>query len=214
MSAQAIPTSKYIPRTPYNSAGDFMPSIPIDKKSTALVVIDLQKGIASRETVPYDTHTVIKNAARLAEVFRKNKIPVFLVHVVSSDKDRLNPITDEQIFSRPQSMPKDWSDFVPELNKSESDIIITKKQWGAFYGTDLDLQLRRRKIDTIVLCGIATNYGVESTARFAYEYGFQQIFAEDAISSMSKEMHDASVNYVLKRIGRVRQTEEILESLK
>ncbi len=186
----------------------------IDKKSTALVVIDLQKGIASREIEPYDAPTVIANAARLAEAFRKNKMPVFLVHVVSSEADRLNPISDEQMPARPQPMPKDWSDFVPELNKSETDVIITKRQWGAFYGTELELQLRRRKIDTIVLCGIATNYGVESTARFAYEYGFQQIFAEDAISSMSKEMHDASVNYVLKRIGRVRRTEEILENLR
>lgn len=186
----------------------------IDKKSTALVVIDLQKGIASRETEPYDARTVIANAAKLAERFRKNKMPVFLVHVVSSEVDRLNPIVDEPMVARSQPMPKDWSDLVPELNKSESDIIITKKQWGAFYGTELELQLRRRKIETIVLCGIATNYGVESTARFAYEYGFQQIFAEDAMSSMSKEMHDASVNYVLKRMGRVRKTVEILENLK
>jgi nicotinamidase-related amidase len=186
----------------------------IDKKSTALVIIDLQKGIASRETKPYNTQTVIANAAKLAEAFRKNKMPVFLVHVVSSEMDRLNPLADEQMSARPQSMPKDWSDFVPELNESESDIIITKKQWGAFYGTDLELQLRRRKMETIVLGGIATNYGVESTARFAYEYGFQQIFAEDAISSMSKEMHDASVNYALKRMGRVRRTDEILENLR
>lgn len=188
----------------------------LNKRSTALVIIDLQKGIAGRDLMPHDSQTVIGNAARLADSFRKNNMPVFLVHVVSSEEDRLNTIADEQMFSRQamQSMPKDWADFVPELNKAESDIIITKKQWGAFYGTGLELQLRRRKIDTIVLCGVATNYGVESTARFAYEYGFNQIFAEDAISSMSKEMHDASVNYVLKRMGRVRKTEEILESLK
>ena len=186
----------------------------INRDSAALVIIDLQKGIAGRETVPHDSKTVIGNSARLAEAFRRNNMPVFLVHVVSSDEDRLSPMADEQMFARPQQMPKDWSDFVPELKQADSDIVITKKQWGAFYGTDLELQLRRRKIETIVLCGIATNYGVESTARFAYEYGFQQIFVEDAIASMSKEMHDASVNYVLKRIGRVRKTEDIVEDLK
>ncbi|MDE1834829.1 MAG: hydrolase, partial [Candidatus Micrarchaeota archaeon] len=172
-----------------------------------------QKGIASRETAPYSASAVIGNAAKLAESFRKSSMPVFLVHVISSDADRLNPIADEQMFARPQQMPADWAEFVTELKKTDSDIVITKKQWGAFYGTELELQLRRRKINTIVLCGIATNYGVESTARFAYEYGFHQIFAEDAIASMSKEMHDSSINYVLKRIGRVRKTEEIIASL-
>jgi nicotinamidase-related amidase len=193
-----------------------METLQIDKKSTALVIIDLQKGIVARELQPYGSQTVIGNAAKLAEAFRKNSMPVFLVHVVSSEADRLNAIADEPMFSRShaQQMPADGSEFVPELRQSDSDIIITKKQWGAFYGTGLELQLRRRKMGTIVLCGVATNYGVESTARFAYEYGFQQVFAEDAISSMSKEMHDASVNYALKRMGRVRKTDEILESLK
>lgn len=192
-----------------------MPSLLLEKKSTALVIIDLQKGIASMPMVPYDTKTVISNAAKLAEAFRKKQMPVFLVHVVSSEVERLNPAVDEQMWSRSQAMamPADWADFVPELKQAESDIVIVKKQWGAFYGTELELQLRRRKMDTIVLCGVATNYGVESTARFAYEYGFQQIFAEDAISSMTKEMHDASINYALKRMGCVRKTAEILESL-
>jgi len=186
----------------------------IDKKSTALVIIDLQKGIASsgRLTVPHSSKTVIENSVRLANEFRKNKMPVFLVHVVSSEVERLNPIVDDKRVMATQ-LPKDWADFVPELDPKESDIVIAKKQWGAFYGTELDLQLRRRKIETIILCGIATNYGVESTARFAYEYGYNQIFVEDAMSSTSEEMHNASINFVLKRIGRVRKTEEILKEL-
>ena len=109
-------------------------------------------------------------------------------------------------------MPDDWSEFADQMKPAESDIVITKRQWGAFYGTELDLQLRRG-IRTIVLCGIATNYGVESTARFAYEYGYGQIFAEDAMASMTAEAHEASVNFVLRRIGRVRKTDEILQAL-
>ncbi|MHB2035193.1 MAG: hydrolase [Nitrososphaerales archaeon] len=189
------------------------PSLVTDKAKTALVVIDLQKGIASFPAAPHDSKTVVSNAARLADAFRGNKMPVFLVHVVSSEAERLNPISDEQ-FQRRGPPAKDWAEFMPELGPKEGDIIITKKQWGAFYGTDLDLQMRRRKLDTIVLCGIATNYGVESTARFAYEYGYQQIFAEDAMASMSAEAHNASINYALKRMGRVRSTEQILEAMK
>ena len=93
------------------------------------------------------------------------------------------------------------------------DVVILKRQWGAFYGTDLDLQLRRRGIDTIVLCGISTVFGVESTARFAYEYGYQIIFAENAMSARSDEEHYAAINFIFKRIGRVRKTDEILKAI-
>jgi len=110
-------------------------------------------------------------------------------------------------------MPSDWAEIVPELGPKQGDMIIIKKQWGAFYGTELDLQLRRRKISTIVLCGIATNYGVESTARFAYEYGYNQIFAEDAMAAMTEEVHSSSIKYVFRRMGIVRSTEEILAAL-
>jgi nicotinamidase-related amidase len=186
--------------------------LKIDRDGTALVVIDLQKGIVSRNTAPHNSATVVANAVRLAAAFRGNGMPVFLVRVAFSGPDRFNPVADEQ-WPAPASQPADWSELVDEMKPAESDVVVTKKQWGAFYGTELELQLRRRGMQTIVLCGIATNYGVESTARFAYEYGFQQIFAENAMASMSEQMHAASVNFVLKRLGRVRSTDEILEAL-
>jgi nicotinamidase-related amidase len=139
-------------------------------------------------------------------------MPVFLVHVDISKETGLKVISDES-FPRSSPMPPEWSEFVPEIAPTPSDIVITKRQWGAFYGTDLELQLRRRGIDTIVLCGISTDVGVESTARFAYEYGFQQIFAEDAMTSRSDEQHNAAVNFIFKRMGRVRKTDEILNGL-
>jgi nicotinamidase-related amidase len=188
--------------------------LKIYKEKTAIVVIDLQKGIIAREAKPHSTKEVIQNTAQLLKVFRENNMPVFLVRVSSSSdqKDRLSPATDTS-WSGAGKMPDDWSEIVPELLPGASDFIITKKQWGAFYGTELDLQLRRRKIDTIVLCGISTNIGVESTARFAYEYGYNQIFAEDAMSSQSEEEHIHSIEKIFPRIGLVRNTKEILESL-
>jgi len=190
-----------------------MDTLTIDKTKTALVVIDLQKGIVSRQTQPHKAAEVIENASKLAQAFRKNSMPVFLTRVATSDdqKDRLHPIADIAWSAPTDQMPADWSQIVPEM-AAQPDEIITKKQWGAFYGTELDLQLRRRKIDTIVLCGISTNIGVESTARFAYEYGYNQIFTEDATSAMSKEEHDHAVQKIFPRIGRVRQTKEILSA--
>ncbi len=190
-----------------------LPTLVLDKAQTALVVIDLQNGIVSQPTKPYPAKDVITNATKLVNTFRKNGMPVFLVHLITTKETMLNA-TSDNFSSNPAAPPPEWSEFVPEIAPISTDIIITKKQWGAFYGTDLELQLRRRGINTIVLCGITTDFGVESTARFAYEYGFQQIFAEDAMASRSEEQHNAAVNFIFKRIGRVRNTDEILKALK
>lgn len=191
-----------------------MSNIFIDKSKTALVVIDLQKGIVGRQTVPYARVIVVKNAAVLADAFRENGMPVFLVRVAPSPdgKDALRPIADAAMPA--QTFPPDWAEIVPELGPKQGDFVITKHQWGAFYGTELDLEFRRRGITTVVLCGIATNIGVESTARFAYEYGYNQIFAEDAMSALSTEEHMFAITKIFPRIGLVRKTKEILTDLR
>lgn len=190
-------------------------ALSIERTTTALVVIDLQKGIASpdRPMAPHPVETVVANAAKLADAFRAVGRPVFLVHVAAAPEERLTPESDDPGWRSRSPLPPDATDFVPELAPRPGDVVITKKQWGAFYGTELELQLRRRGIRTIVLCGISTNYGVESTARCAYEFGFQQLFAEDAMTSASDEMHRLSVDHVLKRIGRVRTTAELLQAM-
>jgi nicotinamidase-related amidase len=149
----------------------------------------------------------------LAEAFRKNGMPVFLVRVTPSPDgmDALRPIAD--MLMQAHSPAPDWADIVPELGPKPGDFVITKHQWGAFYGTELDLQFRRRGISTMVLCGISTNIGVESTARFAYEYGYNQIFVEDAMTALSAGEHTATVTKIFPRIGLVRRTEEILAGL-
>ena len=191
-----------------------MEPFSIDKTKTAFVVIDLQKGILSMPTEPHAADVVIKNAASIADAFRKNNMPVFLVHVMSSPdgKDALRPIADIQ---NPVggTMPPDWAEIVPEMGPKEGDFVITKHQWGAFYGTELDLELRRRGITTIVLCGVSTSIGVESTARFAYEYGYNQIFAEDATAARAADDHVASFTKIFPRMGLVRTTEQIVAAI-
>ncbi len=188
-------------------------SFSIDTTKTALVVIDLQKGIAAGVTEPHASADVVKNAAALAAAFRAKKMPVFLVRVTPSadGKDGLSPSADNAMKFSARSA--DWADIVPEMRQAPDDFVITKRQWGAFYGTELDLQLRRRNIDTIVLCGISTNVGVESTARDAYERGYNQIFAEDAAAARSAQEHTHSMQGIFTRIGRVRTTKEILSAL-
>jgi len=193
-----------------------MSSLKLDPKRSALVLIDLQKGITARTVAPHSSDGVVKNAARIAERFRKLAAPVVLVHVDYSPdlRDMLFPEADAPFRTKDSPpLPKDWAEFVPEIGPREGDVVITKRQWGAFYGTDLDLQLRRRGVRTILLGGIATNMGVESTARDAFERGYELVFVEDAMSSMAADWHTFSVTQIFPRIGRVRSTGEVLAAL-
>jgi nicotinamidase-related amidase len=185
----------------------------IDPKTTALVLIDLQRGIMARDTKPYTAAQVVEQAARLAKRFREAGSLVALVHVkfASDFSDRLDPAADSPAPATP--VPPEWSEIVPELGSDPQDVIIRKRNWGAFYGTALDLELRRRNIRTIVLGGIATNMGVESTARDAYERGYEQVFVEDACASFSEEMHAFPFKNIFPRMGRVRSTDEVWRAL-
>ncbi|MCA1295180.1 hydrolase [Paenibacillus sp. alder61] len=187
----------------------------IEIGKTALVVIDLQQGIANSgcQVAPYTSGQVIQNAGRLANAFAEKGGFVVLVRVSSSPdgKDSLKPQTDQQLVIG--QYPEGWDRILPELAGVKNAHVVTKRQWGAFYGTDLDLQLRRRGIDTIVLCGISTSIGVDTTAREAFQHGYQQIFAEDAMTASTREEHDYVCKHIFPRIGKIRTTDEIVSAL-
>ena len=189
--------------------------LALDAKTTALVVIDLQHGIVAMDTHPTPSSNVVAQARKLADQFRTQGAPVVLVTVGNSadGKDVLAPTTDATPAAA-TSRPANWSVLVDEMAAKPNDIVIMKRQWGAFYGTDLDLQLRRRGIRTLVMVGIATHVGVESTARDAFERGYDQVFVSDAIASPSAEAHAATFKFTFPRIGRIRATDEVLEALR
>lgn len=178
--------------------------LQVNPLKTALVLIDLQKGIIGRELFPYTAEQVVQNAKGLAESFRAVGAPVVLVNVgFSKDfSDALRQEVDQPFPSPPAGLPANFMELADGLVKP-GDILVTKRQWGAFYGTELDLQLRRRGIQTIVLGGIATNMGVESTARQAWEHGYTLIIAEDVTASLSAEMHNFAFNTIFPRLSRV-----------
>jgi nicotinamidase-related amidase len=190
--------------------------LKIEPSRTALVVIDLQHGIVSMPAAPRASADVVARAMQMAGALRAAGGTVVLVRVTPSPdgKDGLKPITDAPLHTGGRSLPPEWAEFVPEVKPEITDIVITKRQWGAFYGTELDLQLRRRGVDTIILCGISTNIGVESTARDAYERGYQQVFVEDAMVAHDAEDHHHTASSLFPRIGRVRSTEDVLAALK
>ncbi|WP_027092273.1 isochorismatase family protein [Cohnella thermotolerans] len=184
-----------------------MSKLQLDFQKTALVLIDLQQGIVRMA----NGQETVEKAARLVRLFREKGGFIAFVNVSFLDgKDRLNPPTDHPAPASGGSMPADWATLVPELGVGPNDYVVTKRQWGAFFGTDLDLQLRRRGIDTIVLGGISTNIGVEGTAREAFQLGYSQVFVTDAMKASSEEEHNYTCRYIFPRIGKLRTTEQFL----
>ena len=190
-----------------------MAELALEPRTTALVVIDLQQGIVARTVAPHASRDVVERSARIADALRAAGGRVVLVRVAyaADEGDRLHPPVDAPM--PPGAPPPGWSDLVPEMGPRAEDIVVTKRQWGAFYGTELDLQLRRRGIRTLLMCGISTNFGVESTARDGWERGYELVFVEDAMAGLSAEAHAFAVTTIFPRIGRVRSTADVLSAL-
>ncbi|HEY5086925.1 MAG TPA: isochorismatase family protein [Gemmatimonadaceae bacterium] len=190
-----------------------MSTISITPATTALVLIDLQRGIVVGTTVPHAAKQVVEHGAQLATACRTAGALVVLVHVDVGPAGVLFPKVTTDVQRPPFAMPDDWADLVPEIGPAAGDVVVTKHQPNAFFGTDLDIQLTRRGIRTIVLGGISTNIGVEATARAAYERGYDQIFVEDAMAAREVDLHEFPVRRYFPTIGRVRSTAEVLVAL-
>jgi nicotinamidase-related amidase len=182
-----------------------MPLTQIDPVA-ALVVIDLQKGVAGMPVAPYPAADVIARSAKLAEAFRKKNLPVVLVNVEGRAPGR----SDSTFTFNP---PPDWAELVPELNRQPSDYTVTKYQIGAFYGTPLERILRRAGVTQVFFTGISTTMGVEASARSAHDHGYHVVLVEDAMSDMNEANHKHAVATTFARIGEVTTTAEVLAKL-
>jgi nicotinamidase-related amidase len=189
-----------------------MPVTALDPR-TALVVIDLQKGI-SRVPLIHPFAGVLANTVRLADAFRAAGLPVVLVNVRFSE-DRGEAIRT-RVEAPPRMLPSapEAYELVPELGPKPGDLLITKRQWSAFYGTELDLQLRRRGVTGIVLTGVSTSIGVDTTARAAHERSYNVTFAADAITDGDAAAHEFVSTKIFPRLGEIGSTDEILGNLR
>jgi nicotinamidase-related amidase len=176
--------------------------------TSALILIDLQKGIV--ESVRPTVDGVLTNAAALADAFRAQGRAVVLVNVAGGAPGR----TDAQAAggSRP-TMSADFAELVPELGSDPKDILLTKHRWGAFTGSDLDKQLRALGVTQVVLGGVSTSAGVETTARSAYELGYHVVLAVDAMLDRDPVSHEHSIARVFPRLGETTTTAEVLAAL-
>jgi len=184
-------------------------------RSTALVLIDLQMGLLQLPLAPRTAPQILATSCRLATAIASAGGLVVLVRVEFGAGLAAAPkgATDVPMAVPPGGMPDGWAEIFPELIAAAPHIVITKRSWSAFYGTSLDLELRRRGITHIVVGGIATNFGVESTARDGWQGNYTVIVAEDAASSFRDEMHDFAIKNTLPRCSLVRKSDEIIAAL-
>ena len=182
-----------------------MPVSTLDPR-TALIVIDLQKGIV-RMAGADALEPPIRNSRLLADAFRERSLPVVLVNVAGGAPGRTEQPRPNEPF------PADWTELVPELDRQPGDICLTKKTWGAFASTDLEKQLKDRGVTQIVVTGVATSIGVESTARQAYEAGFNVTLAIDAMADLRSQAHECSIANIFPRLGETGTTQDILALL-
>ncbi|MGA7810181.1 isochorismatase family protein [Bradyrhizobium sp.] len=181
-------------------------TITLIDQTPALIVIDLQKGIVSRPAA-HPIGEVVKHASALADHFRQRDLPVVLVNV-----DAGAPGRTEQP-PRVAAFPSGWTELVPELNQQSQDHLVTKHTWGAFTNTDLEAHLKERGVTQVVIAGVATSAGVESTARHAHELGFNVVLAIDAMTDTNPDAHDNSVRRIFPRLGETGTTGEIIDLL-
>lgn len=174
--------------------------------NTALIIVDLQKGIVALPLV-HPIEPVVERSRALLDAFRQHGLAVALVNVSGGAPGR----TERGRRSEP--FPAGWTDFIPELDRQPTDIVVTKRTWGAFASTDLEALLKARGVTQVVICGVATGTGVESTARQAYELGFNVTLAVDAMTDGQAEAHDYSIQQIFPKLGETGTAQDIIDLL-
>jgi nicotinamidase-related amidase len=182
-----------------------LPVTALDPK-TALIVVDLQKGIIHSPFI-HPVAGVIERTCALLDAFRQRDLPVVLVNVTGGAPGRTEQPRRHSMLS------EGFADLIPELDRQPTDIVVTKRTWGAFASTGLEAQLKAKGITQVVVTGVATGTGVEATARQAYEAGFNVTLAIDAMTDMGTEAHEYSLAYVFPRLGETGSTQDILNLL-
>jgi nicotinamidase-related amidase len=180
--------------------------IALNPKTTALVLIDLQNGILGRKLAPISADDLVARGKTLAAKFRAARAPVVLVNAAPK-LDGPERQVDEPT-PLPKTLPAGFIDLTPGLAEP-GDILITKSTWGAFFMTDLDSELKKSGVSTIVLGGVATHIGVDTTARQAWELGYELVIARDVTTSLGPEPHEATMRHIFPRIARLANSDAL-----
>ena len=194
---------------------DLKKNMIFDLSKTAFVAIDMQKGIVNNGTLsPHTAQSILSNNDLLVRTLKRTAALKVLVNVDISTFPYLSQQTDMGGMTA-ASVPPEFTDLLlkDSLKDTDNMLTITKYNPSAFFGTSLDLQLRRRGIETIILSGVATTNGVYATALDAFQHGYHVVLAEDACSDRDKESHQLFIKKIFPKTARVRSTKQIIEAI-
>lgn len=186
-----------------------------DRGNPVLLLLDFQEGVC-REDGPIGRQGVgaevarrgvLETAQRALKWFRDQGYPVIHVRVAfDPEYHRLTSSSSRFASMRKHQMLREddpWAQFCPQLSPIPGEPVINKGGVNAFIGTQLSQLLNRLRPTELVLCGVATNHVVESTARFATDSGFPVVILEDACASFDQELHQFAIERILPMYGQV-----------
>ncbi len=187
----------------------------LNPRTTALIVIDLQEGILSAEPLPYGRDEIVGRAAELGRAIAAagGSIILTTTDFAPGYADAPRGRADAPWELPTEGLPAGFAALVTEIASLPAAVHVVKRQMSAFFGAELDLQLRRRGCDAVVICGVATNFGVEATARAAFDLNYDVVVAADACGCVAPGFHEFAVENILPRIARVRPATEIVAAL-
>lgn len=203
----------------------------LNVKKTALLFFDILNGYyhggdaaATARMKPW-----VDNAVRLMKAGREAAMPIFF----AKGNHRSDNATSALLLTDTNNSLKPWpngevtkgkmhvvagdqsSEVIPELEPRLDDYYIPKYRWSAFHQTYLDLALRSRGIDTIIISGGSTDVGVTSTVYSGRDLDYNLIVVRDACgTSHDQRAHDVLMELIFPRMSRVRTTDQVLEMIR
>jgi len=196
---------------------------PLQNSNTALIVVDVQndfchsKGVFSkyREANLDQVQQAVKNISTLIRKCRECEIPIIFIQTIHSPWTN-SPSWGKRLEGSGEKMricpPNEFGSQFFTVEPQENDCIVTKHRYSAFVGTDLNLILRSKGIENILVTGVATNVCVETTARDGYNRDYNVVFVEDCCGAYDEEEHAATLNNIRKFFGTVVTSGSLIEN--
>jgi nicotinamidase-related amidase len=199
----------------------------LDPRRTALLLFDMLNGHVKARGAEARWRPVVAAAAALLAAARAHRVMVVYAcaahradnatsaHTRRDTDNRLRPLDPGAAPGfRPVVAAGSWeAQVIDELAPAPADYIVPKYRWSAFHQTYLELALRTRGIDTLVVAGGSTDVGVASTAYAARDLDYNVVIASDACTSPERDNHDQFVRRVFPRMARVRTAAAVVEML-
>lgn len=201
-----------------------------DAGKTAVLFFDMLNGYyhEAEPEAKARMKPMVDNAVRIMRAARGKRIPIFFAQgnhrpdnltsaqLITDTNMRLEPWPGGNITKNPMRViaGASSSKVIPELEPHPDDYYIPKFRWSAFFQTSLDLSLRARGLDTLIISGGSTDVGVVSTVFSGRDMDYHMIIARDACgSSHGSQAHDMLMELIFPRMARVRTTDQVVEMI-